>query len=171
MAKKKMEIHQEKYLNSILYFIKYCNNEYLGNTKLNKLLYYLDFISYRDRDKSVTGDQYIHNQYGPVPEMMDLMLANLHQNGYVKVERLPYRDNGIFKFELVNEPDQTVFDAYEKKILSKIAKEFFLWSTDKIVGQTHLEAPWFYSKPYEKVDFAYSKDIEFFQNKTDDVEI
>jgi hypothetical protein len=37
------------------------------------------------------------------------------------------------------------------------------WSTDKIVSQTHLEAPWFYSKPYEIVDYAYSKDIDFFK--------
>lgn len=155
-------LNKNKYKNAILYFIKYCNNEYLGATKLNKLLYYLDFISYRDRDKSVTNDIYIHKQYGPVPSEVDEVLTELHGSGSIGVERISYKDGDTFKYEIKKAPDEKIFDSYEKQLLNNICNELNLWSTEKIVGQTHLEAPWFYSKPLEKVDFNYSKDIEFF---------
>ena len=60
-----MAIKKEKYINSLLYFISQCNNEKLGITKLNKLFYYLDFISYRDRGDSITGEKYIRLPMGP----------------------------------------------------------------------------------------------------------
>ncbi len=155
-------LNKNKYGNAILFFVKYCNNQYLGATKLNKLLYYLDFISFRDRGKPVTNDVYIHKQYGPVPSEVDEVLTELHSAGSLGVERILYKDSDTFKYETKISPDEKVFDAYEKKLLESICNEFSLWSTEKIVGQTHLEAPWFYSKPLEKVDFNYSKDIEFF---------
>ena len=60
-------------------------------------------------------------------------------------------------------PDESVFTSDEKKLLKSVCEEFLDWSTDKIVEQTHLEAPWFYSKPFEKVNYDYSSDIEFFE--------
>ena len=160
MSREKM--NTSKYQNAILYFIKYCNNQYLGATKLNKLLYYLDFISYRDRKKSVSGDSYLHLQYGPVPEHVDEILADLQKKKLLNIQRYSYKQNDTFNFRLEREPDMNAFDKYEKDLLENICKEFELWNTEKIVNQTHLEAPWFYSKPYEKVDYEYAKDIEFF---------
>jgi len=156
------KINKSKYENAILYFIKYCNNQYLGATKLNKLLYYLDFLSYRDTEKSVTGDLYIHKQYGPVPSKVDDILTDLHKNKMVGIDKIVYKDGEMFKYKSMKAPDLSVFTAVEKKLLENICKEFCLWSKDKIVNQTHLEAPWFYSKPYDVVDYKYAKDLEFF---------
>ena len=58
-----------------------------------------------------------------------------------------------------------MFDKYELILLEKICKEFELWSTNKIVNQTHLEAPWFYSKPFDVVDYNYSKSLEPFEDE------
>lgn len=151
-----------KYKNAILFFVKYCNNKYLGATKLNKLLYYLDFISYRDKGVSVTGDLYIHKQYGPVPAEVDDILTELHQEDSIDIQKVECVNGDMFKYENKIEPDDLSFSPYEKKLLINICKEFSLWPTEKIVNQTHLEAPWFYSKPYDVVDYKYAKDIEFF---------
>ena len=55
-------MNKQKYKNAILYFIKYHNknNHSLDYEKLSQLLYYLDFINYRDKKESITGDFYIH---------------------------------------------------------------------------------------------------------------
>jgi uncharacterized phage-associated protein len=158
------KINEGKYKNAILFFIKYCNNQYLGATKLNKLLYYLDFISFRDNKKPVTDDLYVHKQYGPVPSKIDDVLTDLHEKGFIKISKLElkHNDGDMFRYDTNHEIDLGVFNKYEKDLLGKIVKEFCLWTTDKIVNQTHLEAPWFYSKPYEIVDYKYSNDIEFF---------
>lgn len=160
-----LKINKDVYKNAVLYFIKYCNNQYLHVTKLNKLLYYLDFIYFRDHSKSVTGDVYIHQTYGPVPSQIDEMLAELKKEGIINVEAISYKDGELVEFELKDpsKVDDTIFNKDQKQLLKRICDEFCGWSTEKIVAQTHIEAPWFYSKPYEIVDFAYASDIEFFE--------
>lgn len=158
------KINKEKYQNAVLYFVKYCNNQYLGATKLNKLLYYLDFIAFRDRKEPVTGDFYVHKQYGPVPAEIDEVLTEMKSQGSLEIQKVEYKDGEIFRYSSRKDPDLSVFNGYEKGLLEKICQEFNLWPTEKIVNQTHLEAPWFYSKPFDVVDYKYSKDIEFFAN-------
>ncbi len=165
MVKKTIQKTNERiYKNAVLYFIKYCNNQYLHATKLNKLLYYLDFIYFRDHQKSVTGDKYIHQGYGPVPARIDEILTQLKSDGAIDTEAVPYNDAEIINFHLKDESkfDESVFSPAQKKLLKQICDEFGSWPTEKIVAQTHMEAPWFYSKPYEIVDYAYARDIDFF---------
>jgi uncharacterized phage-associated protein len=155
-------VNVDKYKNALLYFFNNCNNKYLGSTKLNKLMYYLDFVSFRDRNKSVSNDAYLHLDFGPVPQEIDKVLALLKQEDAVSAHDMPFKDSHKDEFVARAEPDMKVFDAYEAKLLEAIAKEFELWDTKKIVEQTHLEAPWFYSEPLTTVDYAYANDIDFF---------
>jgi uncharacterized phage-associated protein len=159
------KIDEKIYKNSVLYFIKYCNNRYLHATKLNKLLYYLDFIYFRDYKKSVTGDIYIHQGFGPVPSRVDEVLSNLKTAGVIDTETKPHNGGEMVNFILKNDSkfDESVFNKEQKALLKQICDEFGSWPTEKIVAQTHLEAPWFYSKPYEVVDYAYARDIDFFK--------
>lgn len=159
------KIDESVYKNAVLFFIKYCNNQYLHATKLNKLLYYLDFVYFRDHKKPVTGDVYIHQSYGPVPSRIDEILATLKKEGIINTETVGYKDGELIHFELKNPKkfDESVFSTGQRKLLKQICDEFGSWSTEKIVAQTHLEAPWFYSKPYEIVDYAYARDIDFFR--------
>ncbi|MCX6702662.1 MAG: Panacea domain-containing protein [Candidatus Wolfebacteria bacterium] len=164
-SKMRSKIDVRLYKNAVLYFIKYCNNQYLHATKLNKLLYYLDFVYFRDHKNSVTGDVYIHQGYGPVPSRIDEILAVLKDEGAIDTEAVDFKDGELIQFELKNPKklDESVFAPEQKKLLKQICDEFGNWPTEKIVAQTHLEAPWFYSKPYEIVDYSYSRDIELFK--------
>src|SRR3989338_6167326 len=159
------KLDERSYKNAVLFFIKYCNNQYLHATKLNKLLYYLDFIYFRDHKKSVTGDVYIHQGYGPVPSRVDEILAGLRNEGAIDTEAVSHNDVERINFSLkdISQFDETVCSSEQKKLLKQICDEFGNWSTEKIVAQTHLEAPWFYSKPYQVVDYAYARDIDLFK--------
>ncbi len=160
------KLNELLYKNAVLYFIKYCNNNYLGKTKLNKLLYYLDFISFRDTKNPVSGDIYIHQEYGPVPSHMDEILTELKEEGAINTQTVTIKNGEMIKFEINNPKalNEEVFSEEQRKLLKNICDEFGSWSTDKIVTQTHLEAPWFFSKPFERVDYSYAKDIDFFRS-------
>ncbi|MDO8469675.1 MAG: Panacea domain-containing protein [bacterium] len=160
-----LKLNERAYRGAVLYFIKYCNNQYLHATKLNKLLYYLDFIHFRDHKTPVTGDVYIHQGYGPVPSRVDEVLARLKGEGVIDTKGVDYKDGEVVLFELKDPDalDESVFSKHQGELLKKICSEFGSWPTDKIVSQTHLEAPWFYSKPYEVVDYSYARDIDFFR--------
>lgn len=154
-------ISKEKYRNAVLYFVKNCNNKYLGATKMNKLVYYLDFLNYRDRDASVTGEVYYNRQYGPVPSKIDEVVDELRQEGLLEIKEDPYKKDRMRKsYEAKQSPDMSVFSEEEKSLLGVICREFKDYSTPKIVAQTHLEAPWFYSKPQQKIDYDRAYAIE-----------
>lgn len=163
-------IDENKYKNAILYFVKECNNIFLGKTKLNKLLYYLDFISYRDRQKSVTGDVYICQMYGPVPKKLYLIKKKMDGKDFlIKQENMKIENDGTETFREFYEtiPNKTfnlnIFDKYEQALLESIVREFKEYPTPKIVTQTHFEAPWFFAKKNDVVDYNYASDIEFFE--------
>ena len=60
--------NREKLLNAIIYFVK--NTKYLGITKLMKLMYFLDFVHFKQTGKSVTGLDYYAWKRGPVPKKL-----------------------------------------------------------------------------------------------------
>ena len=160
-----MSLNKKKYHNAILYFVQNCNNNKLGATKLNKLVYYLDFVNYRDNNKSVTGDEYINKQYGPVPLKMDDVLYDLKEQKHLEIIEDPFfsadgkeRNKVAYKSEA--KIDMSVFNENEVNLLAKVCDTFKDYTTNKIVAQTHLEGPWFYSKPYDKISYDYANTID-----------
>lgn len=69
--------NREKLLNAIIYFLK--NTKYCGLTKLCKLLYYLDFMHFRETGRAVTGLDYFAWDFGPVPQTLYFELKSPSQ--------------------------------------------------------------------------------------------
>ena len=161
-------LNREKYLNALLYFVTECGNDHLGIMKLNKLFYYLDFVSYRDRGVSVTGETYVHLPKGPFAQALDEDVLPAAQ----KEKRLERKQEESEKygvrnrFQALQPYDLSVFDPYEQKLLHDICVNFKDWSTDQMVAQTHTEAPWVFSQPGEPLDFSEADDIELFSNES-----
>ena len=153
------KINQKKYINALLYFLENCNNKFLGKTKLNKLFYYLDFVFYKNNKKSVTGDIYFCEQFGPVPSWLDSIKNDAIKQKLIRVEIINIQTKKE-KYHLLEKPDLSCFNCKELELLQKICEKFKSYNTNKIVDQTHFEAPWFYAELYEKIDYKYSNDIE-----------
>lgn len=159
-----MAINQEKYINALLYFISACSNEKLGVTKLNKLFYYLDFISYRDRRQSVTGEIYKHLPMGPfASELQDVVIKNAERKKLItQSEDESVKFGKRNRYQALKSPNLAVFDEYEKNLLDYLCKTFKDWSTDEMIAQTHSEAPWVFSEVSKTLDYKNADDIEFF---------
>jgi uncharacterized phage-associated protein len=159
-----MAINKEKYINALLYFISHCGNEKLGITKLNKLFYYLDFISYRDRRQNVTGEVYKHLPMGPfASELQDVIIKVAEKDKLITQSE---DDSAKFgkrnRYQALKQPNIAVFDDYEKNLLSYLCTTFKNWSTDEMIAQTHSEAPWVFSEVSKPLDYKNADDIEFF---------
>ena len=161
-----MAIKKEKYINALLYFISQCGNEKLGITKLNKLFYYLDFISFRDRKESVTGETYLRLPMGPfAAHLQGKVIEEAKEKELItqdEEESLKFGKRN--RFQALGPADLSVFDDYEKKLLEYLCKEFKEWSTDQMIAQTHSEAPWVFSEVNKPLNYKNSDDIEFFSN-------
>jgi uncharacterized phage-associated protein len=159
-----MVINKEKYINALLYFISQCSNEKLGVTKLNKLFYYLDFISYRDRKESVTGEKYIRLPMGPfASNLQNVILKEAEKKNLIaqnEEESLKFGKRN--RYQALVSVDLSVFDNYEKRLLGYICLTFKDWNTEQMIAQTHSEAPWVFSEANKTLDYKNSDDIDFF---------
>jgi putative zinc finger/helix-turn-helix YgiT family protein len=59
-------------------------------TKLNKLLWYSDFIHYRHHSLSISGATYVHLQYGPVPDGYTVYLGTLCESGTLNIQEVDF---------------------------------------------------------------------------------
>lgn len=161
-----MAINKQKYINALLYFIVNCSNDKLGITKLNKLFYYLDFISYRDNKESVTGETYLHLQMGPfAPHLQDKIIIEAEKQKLITQDKDESKKFGQRnRYQAIAVPDTSVFSPYEKELLNYICKTFKEWNTDQMIAQTHSEAPWVFSEANKSLDYKNADDIEFFIN-------
>src|SRR3989338_6049 len=72
-----VKINQRKYKNAVLFFAKKIQNGTLGKLKIMKLLYYLDFDFFEKYGRSITGDEYLRFENGPVPRMAEKILKEM----------------------------------------------------------------------------------------------
>ena len=82
----------------------------LYKTKLNKLLFYADFINYNSFGHSISGSRYVHLPYGPVPDGYEDTLDTLNHYGVIDV----LKPNSADLVRHGRQPGQAVLDGRRK---------------------------------------------------------
>lgn len=76
-----------------LYIINSCqSNDHFGNVLFNKILYFSDFDFYEMNERSITGDSYKRDKYGPVALSFEETIKKLKKMGYIEekhIEKVP----------------------------------------------------------------------------------
>lgn len=133
--------NREKLFNAIIYFVS--NTKYCGKTKLFKLLYYLDFLHFKETGISVTGLKYYTWPKGPVPrDLANEMPKPSHEFSTY----LTCNDPGNGDFVVIRPKkyfDDTYFSKRELRLLKEIAYIFNEAKAETMVESTHLpNHPW-----------------------------
>lgn len=77
-----MQTYDERMEELILYLAeKSQSDEHFGKTKLNKLLFFCDFLAFRAWQRSITGDAYVKREFGPCPKGIIAALEALMGRG------------------------------------------------------------------------------------------
>ena len=132
-------------------------------TKMNKLLFYADFLMFKQSCFSISGMRYKAIEMGPVPinfqsifeylankDEIDIFTTEFPQ-GYIG-EQFKARNDRPFRVEL--------FSENELNVLEKVANVFKPTSTNQIIEISHLEEAW---KKNEKnksvISYEYAFDL------------
>ncbi len=132
-------------------------------TKMNKLLFYADFLMFKQSCFSISGMRYKAIEMGPVPinfqsifeylankDEIDIFTTEFHQ-GYIG-EQFKAKNNRPFRAEL--------FSENELNVLEKVATVFKPTSTNEMIELSHLEEAW---KKNEKnksvISYEYAFDL------------
>ena len=134
----------EKLKNIIIYFK--VHTEHLGVTKLNKLLFFADFLHYQETGRSITGQDYFAWEFGPVPVKVYKEITGNEDCGLGLSECFSIEEHNRFKQLCLKsgaEFDEDVFTDRELKILADVSTSFADTDAESIVEISHHDnMPW-----------------------------
>ena len=156
------KINKKKYKNAVIFFAKKIQNGTLGKLKLMKLLYFLDFDFFEKYGRSVTGDEYLRFEYGPVPRMGEKILKEM-SGKEIKITKRKIADglNDQLHIEALKDFDVNVFSKEELLALEEIADKWEKFTGTEMKNASHCEAPWIATKPNESIDY----NLVYYRNK------
>lgn len=135
------------------YFIKNMGPVFV--TKMNKLLFYTDFLCYRRRGFGLTGLEYKAMQFGPVPNNWGRLYDSMPQ---VQLNECVFPDmtSGI-QLYADSEPEMDLFDETEKDVLREIVERFHKTSAGDISKTSHEETGWIENQEHRMmIDYSYA---------------
>lgn len=156
------KINEKKYKNVVLFFANKIKNGTLGKLKIMKLLYFLDFDFFEKYGKSVTGDEYLRFDNGPVPRMAEKFLKEMNGTD-VKISTRKIAD-GLRDQQHI-EPlrlyEMSLFSREELMMMEEVADKWEKFSGAEMKNASHGEAPWIATKANDVIDY----NLAYYRNK------
>lgn len=150
----------EKFQNAILFFTDKAN---VFKTKLNKLLWYFDFLCFKEIGISATGTVYIRLPLGPVPIKYDVYLDNLIQEKMLGVEEITFdeiQDIAGEALSALEKPDLSVFSKDEVQCLKKVHHFFKDFTSKQISDYSHDEKGFKNTQERKIISYKWAKDLK-----------
>lgn len=134
-------------------------NNNLVKTKLQKLLFYADFLSTKRYGKPISGLVYVHHHFGPVPAHHDLVQWALLTNGDIDVKPFdgPYEGEVIIASQ---DPDLSLFSEEELEVIHDVAGFFHDYTASRISEFSHEETAYIQTSLKEIIPFSYAPNIK-----------
>ena len=123
--------------NLLLYVIEQMGEVF--QTKMNKVLFYIDFLSYREGGMAISGLAYNAIEFGPVPQRWDRVYSAFDE--VVPRPRL-VRDQESIALTASAEADMSCFTEQERAIIDTVCAKMKGLSAHDISELSHKESAW-----------------------------
>ncbi len=154
------EYDLEKLKNMVLHLVKRLDG--VLKVKLNKLLWYCDFLHFKETAVSIAGTKYVCLPYGPVPDNYELIIANMIHEGLLDKNEIPFdTTRGIVGEQLTAlvEPQERIFSEQEIKVMNFVADTFRDYTSTGIKDKSHQETAYLKCQDGDIVSYEYAKEL------------
>jgi putative zinc finger/helix-turn-helix YgiT family protein len=148
----------EKFTEMVVYFSEQMKP---FKTKMNKLLFYADFLMFKESCFSISGVRYNAINMGPVPHNFQSIFEYLANKDEIDIQYFEFPNGGFGEQFIAREDrpfDTSLFSDLELNVLEKIATTFKTTTTNDIIELSHLEKAW---KENEKAKNIISYEYAF----------
>ena len=129
-------------------------------TRLNKLLFYGDFLNFRETGFAISGCNYRAIPYGPVPSHFHELFGILETENYIRIEQeLSEQGNIGERFAAARPFDPTLFSEAELENMQKVVDTFEDVRTKQLIEFSHQEEGW--EKSQEKRELINYQEYAF----------
>jgi uncharacterized phage-associated protein len=147
-------LDQTKLRELILYIAERSEgDEPFGKTKLNKILFYADFIAYAQMGRSITGQEYRKLPHGPVAADAEETLTALKQEEAVAIAQRSYHGLPQQRPFALREPILDAFSGEEIAIVDKVITELWGKSAKDVSDLSHEFIGWQAALPGEAIPY------------------
>jgi hypothetical protein len=108
-----------------------------SSTKLNKLLFYCDFLAYQRLGRSITGHSYWKLPFGPAPKAMLPILRQMQRDGDCDEVRRDYFGLEQRRVSAQRPPETSVFSIEELELADRIVGELWDNSATEVSDLSH----------------------------------
>lgn len=113
-----MELNKKK-LTALVHYVIWRAGQRadFGATKLNKVLWFADARHYMMYGTPITGETYVRQKHGPVPQHINDILSDLRAAGSISTWEEPYFQGSITRHATDEAPDVSDFTADELSVI------------------------------------------------------
>jgi hypothetical protein len=161
-----MKPNIEKAKAIILYLIRCCQEHKSGisPTKLNKLMYFIDFGAFALHGYSITGVPYLKLEFGPVNTFANDLVTVLQYEKKIQAVEIPVKGKISKQFQLIDDPGSEIrelFSDEEWAIIDKTIKARG-WNYAVVAStESHFHPSWVVTPVGEVIDYDTAKDCVF----------
>ena len=153
-----MSEERKSKLNLLKYILFFANKskKNLYKTKLNKLLFYTQFIYYKKYKERLLIDDFICDFYGPAIENIDSYLIEFESKKFIRLLHSQF-GNIIMPEVVLND------ESYEEKeldILYSVLKKFDKFTSAQISEYSHNELLWSEDHIKEVIDIERAEELK-----------
>jgi putative zinc finger/helix-turn-helix YgiT family protein len=131
-------------------------------TKLNKMLWYCDFLHFRDYSVSITGSPYLHLQYGPVPAHYDMLINLMELEGLItRTERVFSAERDIVGDVLsaTSDLERGPLTESERRVIRTVMSLFGDLTARQITEASHSERAYVETHEFQMIPYHYARDL------------
>jgi hypothetical protein len=135
--------------NLLLYVLKQLGETY--QTKMNKVLFYIDFLSYRERGIAISGLAYEALAFGPAPQRWDRVYSYFDE---VDVHLRLVQGQECISLSADTDADISGFSEREIQIINTVCQKLKDMNSKEVSKLSHEETAWItHQKEHEHIPF------------------
>ena len=133
------EFDRNKFEELILLIARECEDHtYFGATKLNKILFFCDFVAFAELEKSMTGAEYIALEHGPVPRVLLPVRTEMVKKGDIILDRRGNQERIVAKRKV----NWNLFSPGEQVIIYDVIRQLEPENADSVSELSHKFLGW-----------------------------
>lgn len=159
----------EKLAELVLYVARRSEGDtFFGATKLNKVLFFADFLHFRKTGRPITGAEYVKQEHGPVPSAINAIKQRLLQNGSAAEREEP---TGIYtqrRLLALRDANLDLFAPEEIAFVDELLRQLDGVTASAVSDWSHQLAGWRLAKMYETIPYFTAFMIHGGNEESDD---
>ncbi len=130
------------------------NDRRFGATKLNKLLFYGDFLAYLYFGQPITAHRYQALPQGPAPIALLPVLRRMEEEKAAVVTQSEHYGFMQKRLVALRDPNYDLFSAQEIALIDRLIEDFWNLTAKQISEHSHQLLAWQVARPSEEIPYT-----------------